>query len=401
MIDSLFVANASVEWSGSRRIAPKQLCANVSVRYLLDALPAYIAIIAPDGTLLEINRTLEDFTGLRAEVLLGKQILKFLNFLGPSGVGEAVRAGLSRASAGETVRCDGVIRTRQGQDIPLDLTFCPVIDKVGVVEMIVVTGVDVSQRARMHEQLLELQDKLAHVLRRATADDLAAGIAHELKQPLTAIQNYGHALGSILKLNEAAIESRMHEIVRSIGEQVQRASEMITGLRELFRKGGSRRSEQNLNDIVRRAVNMALVDGGNRRCVIQTCLACDLPAVVVDPIQIEQVVVNLVRNAIEALEVTTAPYPYVRVEVIRFSYEQAVVRVIDNGPGFEPDAAEVVFDAFYTTKPTGLGMGLAISRSIVEAHGGRLCAKSTPWHQTVVQFSLPLVGQPNSSCRKV
>jgi PAS domain S-box-containing protein len=252
------------------------------------------------------------------------------------------------------------------------------------------------ERAQMEAEVRRHRDALAHALRVGTMGQLASGIAHELNQPLAAILNYASASERRVAAGNTDIE-QIRDAVRRIAEQAMRAADVIKTLRALVRKGEGERTWHDARELVRTAVGFVepeLIAPGIE--IVQEH-ATDLQNVQVDPIQIEQVILNLVRNAIDAVRADSDRRRRKRLQIRVTTRLQApstvVVSVSDNGPGVDPDHVEFLFDEFYTTKDHGLGLGLSISRSIVESHGGALWLESTSPSGTTFCFSLPAAEQ--------
>jgi two-component system sensor kinase FixL len=258
--------------------------------------------------------------------------------------------------------------------------------------MVRVTTVrDITDRKAAEEQARRHQAELAHVLRFATMGEMAAGIAHEVNQPLAAIANYTR--GCIIRLqSDRGDRKELLEAMRLAAQQAERAGKIIHRLRHLV---GGRRPERtpvDINELVQRSIDYSELDIQWRGVTASLELAPDLPIVQVDPIQIEQVVLNLMRNAVEAM---SSPGTLTREMVIRTAaVGQGTVdlMVCDTGPGVPDEVRERVFDQFMTTKIGGLGMGLSISRSIAEAHGGKLRVEPNPGGGAVFRLTLPLDG---------
>lgn len=228
------------------------------------------------------------------------------------------------------------------------------------------------QRVRAEAAVRSHHEALAHALRVGTLGQLAAGIAHELNQPLASIFNYAQGFEHRLAAGHVDAE-QLREGARKIAEQAVRASDVIATLRALVRKGKATRTWHDSNELVRTALRFIEPEATHTGARLVAEHARDLPQVQVDPIQIEQVVLNLVRNALDAVRaLPDGARREIRVVTRLRSRDSVEISVIDSGPGIDPSRAHVVFDEFYTTKPDGLGLGLSISRSIVEAHGGRL-----------------------------
>jgi len=216
----------------------------------------------------------------------------------------------------------------------------------------------------------ELQARMLHVARLATIGEMAAGVAHELNQPLTAIANYAQACERLLARPPADLED-CRQALREITTQAVRASEIMRRLQTLARSQEMNRTSTDLDSLVRPI--MELVHGDARAhgvsCSLQ--LAPALPTVTVDSVQIQHVILNLVRSGIEALESTRGPRELV-IGASRAGAEEVEISVSDTGPGLDPAGAERVFDPFFSTKENATGLGLPISNTIAKAHGGSL-----------------------------
>ncbi len=245
------------------------------------------------------------------------------------------------------------------------------------------------ERKWVEEQTRQRQAELAHVARLSTLGEMASGIAHELNQPLTAIASY--ASGCVRRL-ECGQDDRqaLAEVLARIAAQAERAGEMILRLREFVRKGESRRSLVDVNPLIRDVVGLLGAEAKRTDVGIQLELADDLPRVWADGIQIEQVIVNLIRNGLEAISSTGNGMRRLTVQTAAYGAERVEVTVRDTGKGLSPDAIEHLFTPFYSTKLEGIGMGLSISHSIIEAHEGRLWAVSNPDGGATFQFTLPI-----------
>ena len=235
------------------------------------------------------------------------------------------------------------------------------------------------------------QERLAHLIRVHILGEMSAAIAHEVNQPLMAIKNY--ALAALRRLRGgAAPPEKQQELLEKIIAQATRAGDVIQRLRFLVRKHSVEAQRLDLNHLVADTLKLVETDCQLRDIGLETRLSKDLPPVVVDPIQIQQVVLNLVRNAIEAMQAHPGTSePLVVIETARTGPDELTVRVSDRGPGIAPDAAEQVFESFYSTKSSGLGIGLSICRKMIESHHGRLWTSPNPAGGAVFHFTLPVM----------
>jgi hypothetical protein len=231
------------------------------------------------------------------------------------------------------------------------------------------------------------QAELAHVARLGMMGEMAASLAHELNQPLYAVKNY--AFGCICRLKETVNHDKeLVAVLEQINEEAGRAAEIIRRIRAFLQKRETRSVELHVNSLIEEALLHLRMEVQRLRTTVVFEPGQALPAVIGDPIQIEQVVINLVRNGLEAMEQLPADNRRLSIKTLRRGEECVQVDVRDEGTGIREADLEKVFEPFYTTKPEGLGMGLAISRSIVKAHGGRLWATANDDRGCTFHFTL-------------
>jgi len=250
-------------------------------------------------------------------------------------------------------------------------------------------SMDITARKQAEEQAREHQTELAHVTRVSTMGEMAMGLAHELNQPLTAMVNYTQ--WAMRRVREAGASSpELIEAMDGAVSQALRATEIVRRLAKFVQKHSPQQTPFAINDAVNDALGLSAAEARDHRAVIRAELAPGNPTVLADNIQIQQVILNLVRNGLQVMvEKETSE----RVLTIRTSVaeHEVVVAVTDRGPGLGPDALRKVFEPFFTTKPHGMGLGLSISRSIVDAHGGRLWAENNPAGGATFHLTLPLI----------
>ncbi|HET9061805.1 MAG TPA: PAS domain S-box protein [Candidatus Binatia bacterium] len=245
---------------------------------------------------------------------------------------------------------------------------------------------DVTETRRSEQEVAERRDEMAHLMRLQTMGEMASEMAHELNQPLSAIVNYARGAGNRLRSHSAS-ESELSELMEKIAAQALRAGDLIRKMRAFAKRAEIEAEECDINELVRNAVTL-LGAGGKISVPITLTLDRTLPRVHVDGIQIEQVILNLARNGLEAIDGREGGGLRIRTE--RIGSAEIGLAISDNGPGLAMDDSEKIFEPFYTTKPSGLGLGLPISRSIVQAHGGRLWAESAPGEGTTFHLALPV-----------
>ena len=247
---------------------------------------------------------------------------------------------------------------------------------------------DITDRKLAEDSLRKAQAELAHVTRLTTMGELAASIAHEVNQPLAAVITNGNASLRWLAAQTPNLDEA-REAVRRIIRDGHRAGDVIQQVRALLKKTGPQKAWLDINDIIQEVLTLAHSEVGRHRVSLRTELAAGLPPVLGDRIQLQQVILNLVMNGMEALSSVADRSRELLIRSGTHEPQSIFVAVRDSGIGLDSQTLERIFDAFYTTKPEGMGMGLSISRSIVEAHGGRLWATPNDDHGATFQFSLP------------
>jgi two-component system sensor kinase FixL len=247
---------------------------------------------------------------------------------------------------------------------------------------------DITARKLAEEALHQAQAELAHLTRVMTMGELAASIAHEVNQPLAAVITNCSACLRWLARDPPNLEEA-REAVRRMIRDGNRASEVIARIRTLMRKAEPQKVQLAVNDVIGEVIAMADSEVRRNRVLLKTDLAAALPPVLADRIQLQQVLLNLLLNGMEAMWAVTDRPRELIVRSQKAEADAIRVAVQDAGTGIDPQNLERIFTAFFTTKPTGLGMGLPISRSIIETHGGRLWATPNVGPGVTVQFSLP------------
>jgi len=245
---------------------------------------------------------------------------------------------------------------------------------------------DITNRHRAEQRVAELQSELLHVTRLSAMGQMASALAHELNQPLAANMNY---IKAALRTSEGAHDPVLvRELLTKAAAQTTRAGQIIRRLRDFIEKGHSIHLMENLNEVVEEALGLALVGTAVANVTVLRAFAPGLVPVSMDKIQIQQVVLNLVRNAIEAMR--GCPVAQLTISTRAFDKDTVLVSVEDTGIGLEPDVFEKLFQPFVTTKDTGMGIGLSVCRSIIEAHRGRIWAEKRAGGGTSFMFQLPL-----------
>ena len=251
---------------------------------------------------------------------------------------------------------------------------------------IVITRLITQVRAS-EETLRKAQAELAHISRVMTMGELAASIAHEINQPLAAIANNGSACLRWLAGDSPNLEEA-RKTAQHIIRDGQRAGEVIARIRSLLRKTEAKKTRLDINQTIQEIITLTRNEATRKSVTLRLELAPDLPPVWGDRVQLQQVMLNLVMNGIESMAAKTGPPPELLIYSKRYETDQILVAVQDFGVGLGSQNIEEIFNAFFTTKAQGLGMGLAISRSIVEDHGGRLWVTPNEGAGATFQFTL-------------
>jgi two-component system sensor kinase FixL len=336
-----------------------------------------------EGLVTAWNRAAEEMFGYRADEMLGRSI----TMLSPPDRMHEEPMILGLLRRGERLRQFETVRLhKDGSEIAVALTISPIRDVSGTIIGASKIARDITAERRSLAHINQLQSELAHVGRLSTMGQMAAAIAHELNQPLTAVGNYAGALGRMLLNPERIDADRARGIVERIRQQTLRAGEVIRRLREHVAKRGTSRRLEDVNGVVKEAVELGLIGMLHRG--VPTSIELDPAAgtATVDRIQIGQVIVNLMRNAFEAMEQSETRELKVST---RSRPGAAEIVVADTGPGIAPEVAERLLQPFVTSKSTGLGLGLSICRELVEAHGGRLAVTSGVPSGTTFVITLP------------
>jgi PAS domain S-box-containing protein len=354
---------------------------------LLQHLPVSAWTLKSDGTPDFVNHVWLEFSGQTLEFVRSHPEA-WMTAVHPEdreraleAFWDGVRSGQGFAIETRSLRAqDGTYRWHLQQAVPLRDADGKVIKFVG-------TTTDIEEQKRTEEALRQAQGDLARINRVTTMGELAASLAHEISQPISgAIINANVCLRKLGSDKPDLDEVRA--AVTRMGRDVKHAAEIIARIRSQFQKGAPKQQPLDVNEIIPETIALMRGEAMRYGISVRTELGADLPQIVGDRVQLQQVAMNLIVNSIEAMKDVDGIREMV-IKSERAENEQIQVSVSDTGPGFPPQLAEQIFDPFFTTKPHGTGMGLRISRSIIGLHGGRLWAEPTVGRGATFQFTLP------------
>jgi PAS domain S-box-containing protein len=276
-------------------------------------------------------------------------------------------------------------RRKDGTEFPVEISLSPLETEEGTLVSAAVR--DVTERTRSEEALRQTQADLAHVSRLTTMGELTASLAHEVNQPIAAAITDANTCLRWLSRDQPHLEEARAAASRMV-QDGRRAGEIVKRVRLLFKKDSLQRELVDLNEIIREMMLLLYSEATQFAVIIRTELAADLPQVMGDRVQLQQLLMNLIMNSIDAMKGVDGTRE-LTIQSQRGEDGQVLISVSDTGVGLPPQKAEQIFDAFFTTKTHGTGMGLRISRSIVESHGGRLWADLNSPRGARFAFTLP------------
>lgn len=364
------------------------------LRSILETAPDAIIVIDDRGIMESFSPAAERLFGFTAAEAIGRNV----SILMPSpyrerhdgyiqhylDTGERRIIGIGRIVVGQR---------KDGSTFPMELA----VGEATVNGRRLFTGFirDLTERQLTENRLQELQTELLHVSRLTDVGQMASALAHELNQPLAAIVNYVQASRRLLQAEKAPVSPKITDAMDKAVAQAARAGEIIKHLRSFISKGDAEHRLEDLNKVVEEATALGLVGAKESGVSVRWALHREPLPVIVDKVQIQQVVFNLVRNSVEAM--ADHPLPHDLLVTTRLADNTtAEVSVSDTGPGLAVKVQAQLFQPFITTKEKGMGLGLSICRSIIDAHGGRLWATPNPDRGVKFQFTLPLAGRTDA-----
>jgi PAS domain S-box-containing protein len=351
---------------------------------IIETIPSMLWSVSPIGATTHLSQRCLEYCGVPLEELVNRG---WESFIHPDDLKETVTAFARAISSGESFRAIHRLRRADGEYRWHHAMGEPLRDPRGTIIQWYGLTIDIDERKRAEDHLRDTRIKLAKSSRLATVAELAASIAHELNQPLTSILANAQAANRWLNAASPNVTEVNSSIERTIRD-ARAADETMQHIRALFKQESFDKKDVRIPDILNEVVRIVHEDPKKRAVPVECHCEESLPVVHVDQIQIQQVFVNLIVNAIEALEGQQQVAPLVTLRASVTDSGGMLIQVIDNGPGVHHP--ERIFDAFMTTKEKGMGIGLAVSRSIVEAHGGRLWAENNKTGGAIFNVTLPL-----------
>jgi len=371
------------------KLAEQDLAAREAhLKSILETVPDAMIVINERGIVQSFSVAAERLFGYGPDEVIGKNI----KMLMPSPYRENHDGFLDRYLRTGERRIIGIGRVvvgerKDGSTFPMELA----VGEMRSADQRFFTGFirDLTERQKTEARLQELQTELVHISRLTAMGEMASALAHELNQPLSAIANYLKGAKRLLADRADDDSNTVRGAMDKAAEQSLRASQIIRRLRDFVARGESERRVESINKLIEEASALALVGAKEHGVRVRYQIDAAQDLILADKVQIQQVLLNLFRNAIEAVAQGT------RRELLVASRPSAngmvEVSVADTGPGISPDIAEQLFHPFVTTKPQGMGVGLSISRTIIEAHGGQIWTEPNPGGGAIFKFTLRAV----------
>jgi len=354
---------------------------------LVKTAPVIILTLDTKGRIIHFNKYLEELSQYRLEEVQGKDW--FATFLPEDEQGFIKRIFDNSISGIRTRGNTNSIVSKSGKKYLIEWFDNELFDSEEQLIGILAIGMDISARRDAEKRIRDLQNEILMASRMSVIGELGTALAHELNQPLTALANYVQACKRILDENDQLVRNALTGIMDKIINETDRAASIITHLRNYFEYGSIEKNREDINAIILDACELIVTDADVRRVNIKCHLENGLPAVLIDRIQIQQVLFNLLNNSLHALE------HQVRREVVISTRSEVggfvEIQIQDSGPGVESDLLSQHYKHVFTEKKQGLGVGLSICQSIIDAHGGRFWQTSTPGGGATFHFTVPAI----------
>jgi len=398
-ISAFAVIGLGITWFGktlqrSRRKAVDQnrslLAGQAHLRSILDTVPDAMIVIDEQGIMSSFSIAAEGLFGYSADEVIGKNVM----ILMPTPYREAHDGYILRYLQTGERRIIGsgrivVGERKDGSTFPMELS----VGEMRSSDQRFFTGFvrDISERQETEVRLQDLQSELVHVSRLTAMGEMASALAHELNQPLSAIANYLKGSQRLLESASDEKSSTMRDALDKAAAQARRAGQIIRHLRDFVSRGETERRVESISKLVEEASALALVGAKELAIDVRRRFQPEADLVLADRVQIQQVLINLFRNAIDAMTDSSRREMVITTRLV--SNEMLEVSVADSGPGIAPEIASQLFQPFVTTKRQGMGVGLSISRTIIDAHGGKIWVEPNIGGGTIFRFTLSAVAE--------
>ena len=356
------------------------------MRSAIDGIPGLVGVLAPNGEVEAVNRQILEYCGQSLEELRNWGTNGTVH---PDDLPQVAEVFTKSVASGIPYHLEQRLRRFDGEYRWFDNRGIPIRDDRGRVVRWYVLLTDVEDRTQALTRLQQMQADFAHINRVSTMGELAASMSHEILHPIATARNNARAGMRFLEMNPPNLPEAK-EALACVVRDAERAKEIVGRVRDHIKKAPPRRDHFDLNEALREAIFMVQGTITGKRIMVTTDLMNERALVQGDRVQLQQVVVNLILNAVEAMGSDQKGTKELSIRSEQSPADAGVlVQVRDSGPGIDPANLERVFEPFYTTKTSGVGMGLAICRSIINAHGGRLWAEANAPRGAVFQFTLP------------
>ncbi len=388
-----------VAWLGGRVQRSRQyadvmtqdlLSREAHLRSILDTIPEAMVVIDEKGTIQSFSSAAERLFGYAAHEVIGKNV----KLLMPASYREGHDSYIERYLQTGERRIIGIGRVvvgerKDGSTFPMELA----VGEMKSNKRRFFTGFirDLTERQETEARLQELQSELVHISRLTAMGEMASTLAHELNQPLAAISNYLRGSRRLLEASSDSQANVVREALDKAADQALRAGQIIRRLRDFVARGETDRKVESLSKLVEEASALALVGAKEQGIRVKLQLDPERDLVLVDKVQIQQVLLNLIRNAVDAM--TESQRRELLVSSNAGHDRMVQINVADTGPGIASEIAGQLFQPFVTTKRQGMGVGLSISKTIVDAHGGRIWVGPNPGGGTIFRFTLQTVSR--------
>lgn len=387
-LELFYIANALLIKNLAAREQTEKILRESELRFHLLAENAtdIISRHAPDGTYLYVSPSCKTLLGYTPEELLSRNAFKLLHYDDASKLKKIFN---SRKENSHYRTVTYRIRRKEGDYRWFESNIRTIVDEQAkTIREIQTASRDITDRVLDKKARLRGQ-QLAHVFRLSTMEEMASGMAHEIGQPLAAVVNYTQGCVRYLQNNQHD-PAQLTEIMKKAVAQAERAGEIIHRLKNFFCKGKLFRSPCKINSLIRETVSLIRNELNAKKTKIDFDLTKDVQMISADKIQLQQVLLNLIQNAIEAMQDIEPNRRRIRIQTKSLDVNTIEITVNDSGPGFSKDMIHKVFEPFFTTKAHGRGMGLAICRSIIEAHGGQFTINPNTNNSSWIRFVLPV-----------